>query len=88
VLTSHHSTRLRLRLVLTIAIVAGGMDLLLPPHALAAPSYQTGQGPPYSLRATAVTSLGTITRRSAWRQLGERPRPSVPATTPAYSTQG
>jgi len=60
--TALYPTRLRLRVVLALAIVAGGADLLLPPHARAASSYQVGQvstilpsGP------EQILPLGTIT---------------------------
>jgi len=61
-LTRHHRGRLRLRVVLAIVIVAGGMGLRLPPHALAASSYQVG---PVSTILPSVPiqllPLGTVT---------------------------
>jgi len=94
VLTSHHSTRLRLRLVLTIAIVAGGMDLLLPPHALAAPSYQTGQGSTILPSAPQqLLPLGTITPQERLAPAGRttasfRPPPPRLRIPPRVSSSG
>lgn len=59
-LTSHHP--MRLRVVLIIAMVASGMDLLLPPHAQAVSSYQVGQVSTILPSAPQqLLPLGTIT---------------------------
>lgn len=91
---SHHPTRLRLRVVLIIAMVASGMDLLLPVHALAASSYQVGQGSPILPSAPQeILPLGTITPQDRLVPAGRttasfRPPPPRLRIPPRVSSSG
>ena len=93
-LTSHHPTRLRLRVVLAIAIVAGGADLLLPPHALAASSYQVGQVSTILPSAPQqLLPMGTVTPRERSSPAGRttasfRPPPPRLRIPPRVSSSG
>ncbi len=93
-LTSHHPTRLRLRVVLTIAIVAGVVGVLIPPHALAASSYQVGQESTILPSAPQqLLPLGTVTPQDRLAPAGRttasfRPPPPRLRIPPRVSSSG